>query len=80
MQSDHSGWENWAHILQHWGLQEFAAALLEASGPLTIILAQFLYAARPFFPGNRLVTLANLFENPEEGRMFATFLREGRIA
>jgi hypothetical protein len=65
-------------------VHEIAAALLEASGPLTIFFAQVVYAGQPLlrgaFPGERLQALAQLFEDPEESRSFANFLREERVA
>ena len=84
MQSDRSFWEGWARTLQRWGLDEIVSALLEASGPLTIFLAQIVYTGQPFLrglvPGERLRALAELFEDPEESRSFANFLREERVA
>jgi len=84
MQPDRSYWEEWALNLQRWGLREIAASLLEAAGPLTILLAQAVYVGQPFLngqlAGERLQSLAQLFENPAESRSFATFLREERSA
>lgn len=84
MHLDRSFWNEWALNLQHWGMREIAASLLEAAGPLTIILAQAVYIGQPFLhqtiPGDRLQALAHLFENPDESRSFANFLREEIIA
>lgn len=83
MQSDRSFWEEWALNLQRLGLREIAASLLDVAGPLTIFLAQAVYMGQPFLhgtlPGDRLQALAHLFENPDESRSFANFLREERI-
>ena len=61
-------------------MTELAAALLEASGPLSLFLAQAVYAGQPFFgqviPEERLTELVSLFENQEESRTFAAFIRE----
>jgi hypothetical protein len=80
MQKDRSFWPEWAHFLQQWGISEFAAAFLEAAGPLNVFLAQFLYAGRPLLglsdQGGRLAALANLFEDREESRSFAAYIRE----
>lgn len=80
MQKDRSFWPSWAHILQQWGLTELAAVLLEAAGPLHIFLAQMMYAGRPFLgqmaSEERLSALVSLFENQEESRSFAAFIRE----
>ena len=84
MLTDRSSWEAWARNLQRWGMREFAAALLDAAGPITILLAQLIYFGQPLMrgiiPGDRMQALARLFDNPEESRSFATFLREERIA
>ncbi len=84
MQPDRSFWDEWALNLQRLGLREIAASLLDAAGPLTIFLAQAVYIGQPFLrgtlPGDRLQSLAHLFENPDESRLFVEFLREERIA
>jgi hypothetical protein len=84
MQPDRSCWDGWARTLQRWGVHEIAAALLEGAGPLTIFLAQVVYTGQPLLrgvvPGERLQALAQLFEHPEESRLFATFLREDKLA
>jgi hypothetical protein len=81
MRIERSFWSRWAQFLQHWGLAEIAAVLLDAMGPLNIIFAQFVYIGQPFLgkPGspNQWEALANLLENQEESRNFAAFLREG---
>jgi hypothetical protein len=80
MQKDRSFWPEWAHILQHWGLTELVAALLEAAGPLSVFLAQLVFAGQPILgqivPDGRLVALASLFEDQEEVRSFAAYIRE----
>ena len=81
MRIERSFWLRWAQFLQHWGLSEFVAALLEAMGPLNIIFAQFVFIGQPFLgkagSPNQWEALANLLENQEESRTFAAFLREG---
>ena len=69
-------WPAWAHFLQRWGLQEPAAALLEAAGPLTAVLAQVVYFGQPFVPGRQGLALAELLEDRQESQAFAAFLRE----
>jgi hypothetical protein len=84
MQPDRTFWPEWARLLQRWGLDGLTAALLESAGPLTILLAQLVYFSQPFLrgvlPGSRLQALALLFEDQEESRSFATFLREEKPA
>jgi hypothetical protein len=80
MQKDRSFWPAWAHFLQQWGLAELAAILLEAASPLHVFLAQMVYAGRPFLgqmaSDERFSALVSLFENQEESRSFAAFIRE----
>ena len=80
MQKDRSFWSEWAGFLQQWGLTEFAAVLLNAAGPLSVLMAQVLYAARPFtspwLREESLTALADLFEDQDESRSFAAFIRK----
>jgi hypothetical protein len=73
-------WSNWAHFLQRIGLQQIAAGLLEAAGPLAWFAAQLVYVGQPFLdgsqPGGQWQALARLLESQEESRSFAAFLRE----
>jgi hypothetical protein len=80
MPKDRTFWSGWASFLQQWGLTDIAAAWLETAGPLSIFLATVVYAGRPFlgqlFPDERLLALAEMFEDQEESRSFAAFIRE----
>jgi len=82
MKTDHTLWQNWARFLQHWGLDGITAFLMEAGGPVSILAAQAIYMGQRFIrqsmPEGHLQALANLFEDQEEGQMFAAFLREGK--
>jgi len=76
----HMHWSEWADFLRHRGLENLAAWLLEAAGPLTALGAQALYFGLPFLrpavPGNQVEALAHLLEDGDEARQFAAFLRE----
>ncbi len=80
MQPERKFWPEWARFLHLWGLDNVAAAMLETAGPLTIILAQLVYFSQPLIgqgaSAGRLQALANLFEDQEESRSFAIYLRE----
>lgn len=80
MQKEHSFWPEWAHFLQHTGLAEIVASLLSSAGPLTVFLAQVMYAGRPLLgqmgSSERFDALIQLFEDQEESRSFAAFIRE----
>lgn len=80
MQKDRSFWPEWARFLHHSGLAEIVASLLYSAGPLNIFLAQLLYAGRPLVgrvvSTERFDALVNVFEDQEESRSFAAFIRE----
>jgi hypothetical protein len=73
-------WRDWARNLHRWGMEQGAAALLEAAGPLTTLLAQVVYLGQPVL--GRLVSpasmaaLAAMLEEPAQTKAFAEFLRE----
>ena len=80
MQKDRSFWPEWARFLQHSGLTEIVASLMHSAGPLNMFLAQVLYAGRPFLgqavSKERFDALVHVFEDQEESRSFAAFIRE----
>ena len=69
-------WPDWAKRLQKWKLDSFAAWLLEAGGPLTLLGAQALYVARPFFNGEQVEVLAQMLEENGETHAFISYLRQ----
>jgi hypothetical protein len=79
MDEKHPLWRNWGSFLRRHSLNETAAVFLEAAGPLTILGAQMAYLLQPFFNPERAhqwQAVAELLEDPEQGRSFATFLRQ----
>jgi hypothetical protein len=76
MQSLRSYWPAWAERLQNWKLDGFAAWLLEAGGPFTLLGSQVLYFASPFLGGKKIETLAQMLEEIEEVHAFVNYLRE----
>jgi hypothetical protein len=76
MQTPRAYWPAWAARLQHWKLTAFAAWLLEAGGPLTLLGAQALYFSRPFLGGEQIEVLAHMLEEDDEVLAFATYLRQ----
>jgi copper(I)-binding protein len=64
-------------------MHAFAAALLEAAGPLTLLGAQALYVSQPvlrsFVPGKQIDALATMLDNPAETQQFVVFLRESSV-
>jgi len=73
-------WSKWAQFLQRYKMQELAAVLLEASGPLKLFMAQGVYLSQPFIrgtmPGGEWDALALLLEDEQESRSFIQYLRE----
>jgi hypothetical protein len=80
MQKDRSFWPEWAQLLQQSGLSELVASLLCSAGSLNLFLAQVMYLGRPLLgqvvSDERYDALVNLFEDQEESRYFAAFIRE----
>jgi hypothetical protein len=83
MSADHPFWEIWTKTLRRWGMQAFAASLLEAAGPLTTLGAQMVYLSQPvmssIFPRGHMDALATMLDNPAETRQFIVFLRESDV-
>jgi hypothetical protein len=73
-------WSTWAAFLRERRLDGLAAWLLDAAGPLTVLIAQVLYLGgplfRPTFSSLQVNGLAGLLEDPQQARDFAAFLRE----
>lgn len=80
MDANHHIWRVWADKLHMWGVDDLAATLLEALGPLTTLGAQFVYLGQPLLrwrtPDGHLDTLAHMLENSAETRAFVDYLRE----
>jgi hypothetical protein len=73
-------WDRWARFLHRFEMEKPAAFLLEAAGPLTILLAQFVTLGQPFLSSSQnrdhWQALAEMLDSPEEARAFASFLKE----
>ena len=68
-------WSKWAETLHRFKLDGFAAWLLEAGDPLTLVGAQAVYLSQPFLGGRKLDPLAHMLEEKEESQAFARYLR-----
>jgi hypothetical protein len=77
---ERSFWSTWAQFLQQWGMREPVAAVIEGLGPLSILLAQFIYIGQPFYKfgqtSGQITALAEMLESQDETRNFARYLRE----
>jgi hypothetical protein len=73
-------WESWARFLHRFEMERPVAILLEAAGPLTILLAQAVILGQPFLSDplkrEHWAALAEMLENPAEAKAFASFLKE----
>ena len=80
MSENQQDWINWARALQHWGIKDGVASLLEISGSLNILVAQLIYLGQPLVSGlvspGSLNAIAKILENPEDRSEFISFLRE----
>lgn len=76
MQTPRAFWPAWAAGLQQWKLTAFAAWLLEAGSPLTLLGSQVLYFVQPFSGSEQVNALARVLEEDDEVLAFANFLRE----
>ncbi|MBN2145744.1 MAG: hypothetical protein JW726_00090 [Anaerolineales bacterium] len=66
--------------LARYGLREWVAALLEAAGPLNVLVAQVIYLGQPLLspivPADSLQALATVLEEPSQTQDFIHYLRE----
>jgi hypothetical protein len=80
MADTHAYWSQWAHKLHSLGVSGLAAALLDGTGSLRLLVAQLVHAGTPFVgsesAGSQWQALAAMLENSEEARQFVSFLRE----
>lgn len=76
IECDRTFWPGWSAALRRLGLDSVAAALLEAAGPLKLLLAQFVYVGQPFLQTGQVQAFARLLEDHREAQAFASFLRE----
>ena len=79
MQSGREYWEIWSQKLQKWGLRDFAATILEATGPMRVILAQVVFATSPLFQDKAdpaWQEFADTLDDKVRSLEFAAYLRE----
>jgi hypothetical protein len=76
MDKNRQFWAGWAQILHRFKLGEPASVLLEAVGPLSVILAQLAYIGQPFMPNGQGQALAHMLEDRQESQEFAAYLHE----
>ena len=71
--------EKWIQTLYKYRLQNFAAAFLEALGPINLLGAQLVYLSQPilspFFSNDQPLDFARILEDPSETALFIKELR-----
>ena len=76
----HDYWAKWACFLQRTKLKEPLITLLEAAGPLKILLAQAMYVGQPFVGGSSSKeawgAFTQVLEDQKEAEQFIHFLHE----
>jgi hypothetical protein len=70
-----ANWSQWADILRRFKMDGFAAWLLDAGAPLTVVGAQALYLGQPFVGGKIIDALAHMLEQESETQAFVRYLR-----
>ena len=80
MNNNQQIWQKWFDSLQHWGISDLAAILLDAFGPLNLLGAQFVYFGQPlleqFLPDGHTHALASMLEDSTQTKEFVTYLRQ----
>jgi hypothetical protein len=80
MERERHIWQTWSNILHHWGIQDLAASLLEATDSLNFLAAQMLYLSQPLLvgilPNDHLNALTALFEDKAQRQNFIYILRD----
>jgi hypothetical protein len=75
----HENREKWVKTLYKMRLQNLAATILEALGPMTILGAQVVYLTQPilssFINGDQPLDFARILEDPSETDQFIKALR-----
>ena len=70
--------------LHRWGVENLVASLLEAAGPLTIIVDIAVYIGQPilygFVPDGHLIVLTGVLEDDDQRDAFVNYIRAGRKA
>jgi len=73
-------WRVWSRALHRWGLNTFAAWLIEATTPVHVLGAQMVYIGQPllslFVSQDHTRSLAQILEQPDEARSLVQFLQE----
>ena len=83
MQTPREYWPRWAELLKRYQLDQFAAWMLDAGGPLALLGAQALYFGRGLLPAplgagslaGEVDALARTLEEDSEVRAFAAYLQ-----
>jgi hypothetical protein len=80
MSENQLAWRDWRSTLQHLGINEVVALLLEGAGSMNVLIAQVVYLSQPMLSGmispRALSAFAQMIENPIDRQEFISYLRE----
>jgi hypothetical protein len=80
MSENQLAWRHWRNTLQHLGINEIVALLLEGAGSMNVLIAQLVYLSQPLLSGMisplALSAFAEMIENPTDRQKFISYLRE----
>lgn len=80
MNGGRASWKNWAQFLHQHDLQRPVAFLLEAAGPLNMLMAQMIYLGSPLLASGRMAdqlqSFAQVLEDPDQVCCFAAYLKQ----
>ena len=76
MQSPREDWPRWAETLRRYQAEGLVSWLLEAGGPLVLLMAQVFYWGQPIL-GDTAQALGRMLESDEEASAFAALLKGG---
>jgi len=80
MQTPRAYWPAWVKVLRNQKLDFFAAWLLDAGAPFTLLAVQMLYFFRPIHNEGQSEALISMLEHNDETRAFVDFLRREKAA
>ena len=74
MQVNKDIWNQWAQYLQRYHLLGLFRFILNAAGPIRIVVAQSLWMTQPFVQNSIISQLASVLEDQEQSIAFLEFV------
>jgi hypothetical protein len=80
MNADRHIWQVWEGALRRWEVKDLVISFLESAGPLSLVIAQFIYIGQPLlaslFPKINPGALASMLEDDRLRQAFMDLLRK----